>query len=110
MKALFIDITECTVAVFLRQANGGSVEHMSFEVRKNLNCYDKFSNNPAKYQAAIINDLLNPLCRCAAGKKTGVYVGKVAVRNGGSFDIVTKQLRSFCHDSERNDSGRREII
>ncbi len=30
-----------------------SVEHMSFEVRKTLNWYDKFSNNPVKYQDAI---------------------------------------------------------
>jgi hypothetical protein len=35
------------------QFYGRSVEHMSFEVRKNLNWYDKFSNNPAKYQDAI---------------------------------------------------------
>jgi len=35
------------------QFYGRSVEHMSFEVRKNLNWYDKFSNDPAKYQDAI---------------------------------------------------------
>ena len=32
---------------------GRSVENMSFEVRKNLNWYDNFSNNPAKYQDVI---------------------------------------------------------
>src|SRR5262245_55548879 len=36
------------------QFYGRSVERLSFEVRKNLNYYDKFSNNPAKYQDAIM--------------------------------------------------------
>jgi hypothetical protein len=35
------------------QFYGRSVERLSFEVHKNFNWYDKFSNNPAKYQDAI---------------------------------------------------------
>jgi hypothetical protein len=36
------------------QFYGRSVERLSFEVRKNFNWYDKYSNNPAKYQDAIM--------------------------------------------------------
>jgi hypothetical protein len=35
------------------QFYGRSVEKLSFEIRKNFSYYDKFSNNPAKYQEAI---------------------------------------------------------
>lgn len=35
------------------QFYGRPVKQMSIEVRRNLNWYDKFSNNPAKYQDAI---------------------------------------------------------
>lgn len=35
------------------QFYGRSVEKLSFEVRKNLNWYEEFSKNPAKYQDVI---------------------------------------------------------